>query len=413
MYCDWLEAHCLARLGHFEMARGLLEDITEVVDTSGVRRNPSEVNDLKAELSPTPRSPPLHHGRLTGRDESTDMAKRTSRSRSHARTGARTDTRPDSRPGNQPARPFLAASLIVRDEAANIGACLAALAGVVDEIHVHDTGSTDDTPDLARLAGRTVTRGPWTGDFAAARNEALKGWTAGVGPHGRRRRDRRGPPAALRRFLTRTTVDVIDVAIDNVTEDGVHRHGAGRIHRPDAGIGRDGCTSTSSIRAPPARRRSDPRRYASTTPATRPKPSAGPRACATPRSPGSPSPIWPATATGPIPTSWPRRCSTWGGACTAHRASRSHRLRKRRGVGRARQRTAPAQTNPSGTRIRATLAASSLFLFRSSFFVSQARVAAASRRDPSLRAARCRAGTSPGCGTGADSGRRTRDSATR
>jgi hypothetical protein len=158
------------------------------------------------------------------------MAKRTSRSRSHART----DTRPGSRPGSQPARPFLAASLIVRDEADNIGACLAALAGVVDEIHVHDTGSTDNTPDLARLAGATVTRGTWTGDFAAARNEALAGWTADwvltvdadeivVADRG-----------TLRRFLTRTTADVIDVAIDNVTEDGVHRHGAARIHRPAA-----------------------------------------------------------------------------------------------------------------------------------------------------------------------------------
>ena len=69
----------------------------------------------------------------------------------------------------------LAASLIVRNEALTLTACLASLAGVVDEIHVHDTGSTDGTPELAAELGATVTHGRWTDDFAAARNDALAG----------------------------------------------------------------------------------------------------------------------------------------------------------------------------------------------------------------------------------------------
>src|SRR4051794_16404670 len=51
--------------------------------------------------------------------------------------------------------------------------CLTSLRGVVDSIHVHDTGSVDDTPALARDLGAVVSHGTWTGDFAAARNAAL------------------------------------------------------------------------------------------------------------------------------------------------------------------------------------------------------------------------------------------------
>jgi hypothetical protein len=78
-------------------------------------------------------------------------------------------------------RPLLAAALIVRDEALGPAACLVSLAGVVDEIHVHDTGSVDGTPELAARFGAVVGRGGWSDDFAAARNAALAGWSATVG----------------------------------------------------------------------------------------------------------------------------------------------------------------------------------------------------------------------------------------
>src|SRR5687767_8221728 len=75
-------------------------------------------------------------------------------------------------------RPFLAASMIVKNEAAVLATCLTSLQGVVDEIHVHDTGSSDATVQIATDFGAHVTHGPWTEDFAAARNAALEGWTA-------------------------------------------------------------------------------------------------------------------------------------------------------------------------------------------------------------------------------------------
>jgi len=65
--------------------------------------------------------------------------------------------------------PAVSACLIVRDEEAQLGACLAALDGLVDEIVVHDTGSSDATVAIARAAGAVVIEGSWGDDFAAAR----------------------------------------------------------------------------------------------------------------------------------------------------------------------------------------------------------------------------------------------------
>jgi hypothetical protein len=71
-------------------------------------------------------------------------------------------------------RPLIAATLIVRDEAAHLPDCLASVRGVVDEIVVYDTGSVDGTPELARAAGARVLQGYWDDDFARARNAALE-----------------------------------------------------------------------------------------------------------------------------------------------------------------------------------------------------------------------------------------------
>ncbi len=67
----------------------------------------------------------------------------------------------------------VSAVLIAKDEAATLARCLGSLRGVVDEIIVADTGSTDETPQLAERLGAQVVRFPWTQDFSAARNHAL------------------------------------------------------------------------------------------------------------------------------------------------------------------------------------------------------------------------------------------------
>ncbi|WP_354699780.1 beta-1,4-glycosyltransferase [Paraconexibacter sp. AEG42_29] len=64
----------------------------------------------------------------------------------------------------------LSLCMIVRDEEAMLGRCLAAVAGAVDEIVIVDTGSVDGTVAIAESFGAQVLHHEWTGDFGAARN---------------------------------------------------------------------------------------------------------------------------------------------------------------------------------------------------------------------------------------------------
>ena len=68
---------------------------------------------------------------------------------------------------------LLSAALIVRNEAAFLDTCLASLDGLVDEIVVVDTGSTDDSVAIAHRHGARVAHQAWTQDFASARNCSL------------------------------------------------------------------------------------------------------------------------------------------------------------------------------------------------------------------------------------------------
>lgn len=71
------------------------------------------------------------------------------------------------------AKASLGAALIVKDEEANLPACLDSLVGIVDEVVVYDTGSSDDTVAIALAHGARVENGFWDGDFARARNAAI------------------------------------------------------------------------------------------------------------------------------------------------------------------------------------------------------------------------------------------------
>lgn len=69
---------------------------------------------------------------------------------------------------------LLSAVMIVRDESHDIAACLASLQGVADEVVVYDTGSVDDTRELARAGGAVVVEGFWDDDFGRARTSAAE-----------------------------------------------------------------------------------------------------------------------------------------------------------------------------------------------------------------------------------------------
>ena len=70
------------------------------------------------------------------------------------------------------ARSRISLCMIVKNEEATLGACLASVADLVDEMVVVDTGSTDRTREIALEYGARVIDFAWTDDFAAAPTRA-------------------------------------------------------------------------------------------------------------------------------------------------------------------------------------------------------------------------------------------------
>lgn len=68
----------------------------------------------------------------------------------------------------------LSVCMIVRDNARTLDACLSSIRPWVDDMVVVDTGSTDNTPEIAARYGARVFHFPWCDDFSAARNESIK-----------------------------------------------------------------------------------------------------------------------------------------------------------------------------------------------------------------------------------------------
>lgn len=64
--------------------------------------------------------------------------------------------------------------MIVKNEGRQIARCLKSVQAGVDEIIVVDTGSTDNTVNIAKKFGAKVFYYPWHDDFAAARNFSLE-----------------------------------------------------------------------------------------------------------------------------------------------------------------------------------------------------------------------------------------------
>jgi tetratricopeptide (TPR) repeat protein len=64
--------------------------------------------------------------------------------------------------------------MIVKNEAENLAPCINPLKPVVDEIIVVDTGSTDNTKEIAEQLGAKVFDFPWCDDCSAARNESIR-----------------------------------------------------------------------------------------------------------------------------------------------------------------------------------------------------------------------------------------------
>lgn len=69
--------------------------------------------------------------------------------------------------------PTISLCMIVKNEGAYLERCLTSAASVVDEIIIADTGSTDETREIAKSFDARLTDFHWIDDFSAARNFAF------------------------------------------------------------------------------------------------------------------------------------------------------------------------------------------------------------------------------------------------
>lgn len=69
---------------------------------------------------------------------------------------------------------MLSLCMITKNESKNIENCINSVDGLVDEIIVVDTGSTDDTKEIATKLGCKVYDFEWCNDFAKARNYSIE-----------------------------------------------------------------------------------------------------------------------------------------------------------------------------------------------------------------------------------------------
>lgn len=68
----------------------------------------------------------------------------------------------------------ISACMIVKDAEEHLERCLHSLQGIVEEIIVVDTGSTDNTLTIAKRYGAKTHHFSWNNDFSAARNASLE-----------------------------------------------------------------------------------------------------------------------------------------------------------------------------------------------------------------------------------------------
>lgn len=122
---------------------------------------------------------------------------------------------------------LLSLCIIARNEEAFLPACLASVQGVVDEVVLVDTGSTDRTLELARAAGARIFERPWDDDFAAPRTlaarqargtfvlvlDADERLATGAGPTLRGRLAQGGFDLGLVRLHNATTVDAAEADV--------------------------------------------------------------------------------------------------------------------------------------------------------------------------------------------------------
>jgi len=120
-------------------------------------------------------------------------------------------------------RPAVSLCMIVKNEEKMLPRALKSVQGVVDEIVVVDTGSTDKTVEIAESFGAKVFHHKWERDFSKARNQSLsyatKEWIFILDADEELVRD---DIPLLKEMLQQKSNDLISVSVFNVSEDEGH-----------------------------------------------------------------------------------------------------------------------------------------------------------------------------------------------
>ncbi len=138
-------------------------------------------------------------------------------------------------------KPTVALCMIVKNEESHLPGCLESVLGLVDQVVVVDTGSTDRTVEIAAKAGAAVHFFPWIDDFAAARNESLRHATCDwvLWMDADERLNGLGAQDCLRRVISSGTADAFLTPIRSFKPDpegGFDFHYAIRLFRNFPGI---------------------------------------------------------------------------------------------------------------------------------------------------------------------------------
>ena len=71
-------------------------------------------------------------------------------------------------------KPGISLCMIVKNEERSLSRCVKSVKSLVDQIIIVDTGSTDNTVNIAKNLGAEIYNFEWCDDFSAARNESIK-----------------------------------------------------------------------------------------------------------------------------------------------------------------------------------------------------------------------------------------------
>lgn len=136
--------------------------------------------------------------------------------------------------------PTISACLIVKNEAELLPNCLHSIKNAVNEIIIVDTGSTDNTIDIAKNFGAKVYNHPWNDSFSEARNHCLNyasgDWILQIDAD---EELEQADIPKLQHAINNPEYNAIIVAIHSIIKDNVHKFYNTRVFRNGKGFYKD------------------------------------------------------------------------------------------------------------------------------------------------------------------------------